>query len=971
MTPAETAYQQIERLIHKFKSLSPATRRAFNEDNTRKDFILPFFKALEWDVYNSSEVSAEEKVSRGWVDFAFRINGIPRFFLETKRIAEDLTKSAWVQQAIDYAWTKGVTWALLSDFEGLRVFNAEVKEANPASAQFIEFNVDTYLSDFERLWWLSRPAMEKGILSREAEKWGKKVKKEPVSQHLFDDLKTWRSDLYRNLKGNNPFYSPAQVDEAVLRLLNRLIFIRTAEDRQVEEIRLLPLLRDLEKRGKRVQLPVELVKLFREMDARYNSDLFAPHFLENLMLECDPMPFRDVIEGLYEKPASFIRYNFNALDADVLGTAYEQYLGHIILQSETSLREAHVEEKRQKRKSQGIYYTPTFVVKYIVQQTVGRWLDEHDYHPAHPPRILDMACGSGSFLIEAFEVLDRHVAQQRGQQELQENVLDYARRVELLTNCIYGVDKDEQAIAVAKLNLAVKALHTQDKLPMLANLRGGNSLISGAPENLQSLFGANWREQKPFDWKKEFSEVFEHGGFDVIIGNPPYVRQEVLGEAFKTYAQENFATFTGTGDLYIYFIEQAHRLLKPGGYFGMICSNKFMRSNYGKDLRRFIAENAEIQEIIDFGELPVFESAATFPVILMTRKKGEADVERPPHLQSFIYAPIKRLDFLSLPEEVKETGIILDERSLQGESWTLTGGYEQDILEKMRKMGVPLGEHVKGEIYFGVKTGYNEAFIINQSTRDRLLTEDPKSAELIKPFVVGNDVRKYRINFNHTYLIRIPKGWTNENKPAGEEGWEWFQHTYPALARHLKPYAERAQTRLDKGDYWWELRACDYYDQFEKPKIVYPDIAKESRLAFDTEGMYFANTVYFIPVNDLYLLGLLNSKLIFNYFKRIASVLGDPDKGGRLRWFRQDVMKIPIRPINLSIPTEKAIHDQVVALVTEMLALQKEHATAQQALFDSQYTLERRIEQVDREIDQFVYQLYGLNEEEISIVEGK
>ena len=201
--PPSDAYNQVESLVKRYRALSNAARRSYNEDNTRKDFILPLFRALEWNVENTTEVSAEEKVSRGSVDFAFRLDGIPRFFLETKRMSEGLTKPDWVRQAIDYAWTKGVPWALLSDFEGLRVFNAEWKEDQPVRAQFLEFSIDTYLPDIERLWWLSRSQIAAGTLGTEAEKVGKRPKKEPVTARLFDDLKTWRRELFRHLKPYN------------------------------------------------------------------------------------------------------------------------------------------------------------------------------------------------------------------------------------------------------------------------------------------------------------------------------------------------------------------------------------------------------------------------------------------------------------------------------------------------------------------------------------------------------------------------------------------------------------------------------------------------------------------------------------------------------------------------------------------------------------------------------------------------
>ncbi len=499
---------------------------------------------------------------------------------------------------------------------------------------------------------------------------------------------------------------------------------------------------------------------------------------------------------------------------------------------------------------------------------------------------------------------------------------------------------------VARLNLLLRGLHSREKLPMLENIVNSDSLNT---------------ETFPMF----FPQVIKDGGFDVIIGNPPYVRQETLGEEFKAYAKQNFETFASAADLYIYFIEQAHKLLKPGGYFGMIVSNKWIRSNYGKSLRDYLTRNSEIEQVIDFGELPVFENAATFPVIIITRKAKT-------NSQKLLYAQIKRLDFESLTNEVKNIGSILDERALQGGNWTLTNNSEQNIFDKMRKSGVLLGEYVQEKVYFGIKTGYNDAFIIDCPVRDRLVSQDPKSSELMKAFVVGDDVRKYHINTRDIFLIRIPKGFTKANMGNSKDAWKWFEAAYPAISKYLKPFEDAAKKRQDQGDYWWELRACDYYNEFDKPKIIYPDIAKESRASFDTTGLYFSNTIYFIPLDDLYLLALLNSKLIFAYFKRIAAVLGDADKGGRLRWFRQDVMKIPIHRLDFGNPAEKSAHDEIVKLVEKMLALQKERQSVRREDdLDRVRNLEREILRVDEEIDKRVYVLYGLNEEEIKIVEGK
>jgi hypothetical protein len=291
-------------------------------------------------------------------------------------------------------------------------------------------------------------------------------------------------------------------------------------------------------------------------------------------------------------------------------------------------------------------------------------------------------------------------------------------------------------------------------------------------------------------------------------------------------------------------------------------------------------------------------------------------------------------------------------------------------MEKMKKVGTPLGEYIDGKVYYGIKTGLNEAFIIDRETYYRLIAEDEKNGELIKPFAIGDYIRKYRIEGKERYVILIPRGWTNQQTGGlGNDSWDWFMLNYPAIANHLVPFAEKAKKRCDKGDYWWELRACDYYDAFDKPKIVYPDIAKESRITFDEKGTVVGNTAYFIPVNDLYLLGLLNSRLIFLYFKRNAAVLGDADKGGRLRWFTQDVVKIPIRPITASLSADVASHARMVALVQKMLDLHKQLSTthAQQEIEE----LKRDIAFTDKEIDRLVYELYDLTDDEIAIVEKK
>ncbi|MBM3239416.1 DEAD/DEAH box helicase [Candidatus Poribacteria bacterium] len=296
----------------------------------------------------------------------------------------------------------------------------------------------------------------------------------------------------------------------------------------------------------------------------------------------------------------------------------------------------------------------------------------------------------------------------------------------------------------------------------------------------------------------------ENPGFDCVVGNPPYVRQEELGKDKEFLSI--YETYSGTADLYVYFMERAHYLLRQSGWFGMICSNKFMRSNYGKPLRTYLETKAQLNQIIDFGELPVFQDAAAMPAIIITQK---GKIER----QEFLFVQVKRLDFDSLTEEVRRVSERLGQEALTGENWTLASFAETQILAKMRIVGIPLGEYCQGKIQYGIKTGLNDAFIIDRVTHDKLISEDPKSAEIIKPLIVGDNVRKYHINFQERYLI-----WTYIGVAINQ---------YPAILNYLKQHQDRMEKRWDRGNHWWELRACSYYEDFEKPKIVWGAFAIE------------------------------------------------------------------------------------------------------------------------------------------------
>ena len=965
MTPSETAYSEIEKLVQRFKNTSAAGRKAMNENATRQGFILPMFHALGWDIENINEVSPEEKVSRGWVDFSFRIGGVPRYFLETKRANEDLNDPRWVTQAIDYAWTKSVTWALLSDFEGLKVFNAEWKEANPFNARFIEFDIDNYLTDFDRLWWLSKTETASRRLDAEAEKVGKKEKRQPVSQILFDDLKRWRENLFKNYKAFNLGYSAAQVDEAVLRLMNRLIFIRTAEDREVEENRLQSLVRVLKDKKQISNLDHELTLLFREMDGVYNSELFAKHFSEELKIP--PSDLEEVIEGLYEK--NYIRYNFNALDADVLGTVYEQYLGHVVAEGKG---ETHVEEKRAKRKSQGIYYTPTFVTEYIVKQTVGKYLEENGYNPSKPPRVLDMACGSGSFLIEAFDTIDDFVAKQRGQAyappsptrhsvtpspnpkqsdlgRAGEGLFDRARQLEVLENCIFGVDKDKQAVEVARLNLLLRALHSRDKLPMLENIAYSDSLH-------KETFESN------------FSQVVKEGGFDIIIGNPPYVRIQTLDKMEVDYFNQNFESATGSYDIYVLFVEKAMQLLKPNGVMGFILPNKFMQVDYGEGLRKLLSENKYVEQIVDFKAFQVFEGATTYTCLLFLRKKQNPTFK--------LVVPVspeeKTSEIFNVPSTEVSTA------SLTSNAWSLSDSRAIGLLEKIKGANsIPLLE-VPSDMSRGSSSGADNIFILSKMTGGRYKSKDGDTVEIeakvLRVPLYATDFGRYNFRPEAKERIIFPYKVTSDGYSLFEES--EFKKNFPKafayLLKHKKELEERKDYKI-----WYAFSAPRNLHLHDIAQLVVPLLADKGLYAFlpnnQSDFCLMASGGFSISVLDksispAYILGLLNSTALFWYLRQISNVF----RGGWITCTKQYVGQLPIHRIDFDKPSEKSAHDEIVKLVEKMLALQKERqAVRPEDDLDRARSLDKQIASVDEEIDQRVYKLYGLTEEEIKIVEGR
>ncbi len=980
-----TAPPKLIELVENFDyNRAEYTATTYNEDSARNDFIDPFFECLGWDVNNIDgkneawrDVLREHSIKSGPTreapDYLFKIGKTNVFIVEAKKPAVSIDKDRKsALQARTYGWNMKLGIAVLTNFREFAAYDCRQrpkKTDKAGAARILYYTHHDYVKKWDELHRIfARQSVERGELDRFIESEKKRGTLE-VDQAFLQEIEEFRKILASNIALRNPTLSQRELNFAVQVTIDRIIFLRICEDRGIEPpARIMALLN-------RKNIYKGLFKIFEDADDRYNSGLF--HFTEEKgraskpdtvtsRINIDDEKLKKIIKALYEN-----EYDFSLIPVEILGQIYERFLGNVIYL--TPGHQAKVQEKPEVKKAGGVYYTPSYIVDYIVENTVGKLLENKTPNQVAKIKILDPACGSGSFLLGAFQkLMEWHLEYYsknpgKNQKKIFPVIggghrLFTAEKKRILLNNIYGVDIDPQAVEVTKLSLLLKILEGESEesinkqlklfqeraLPDLGdNIKCGNSLIgpdfySGKPIDMfdqEELYKIN-----AFDWKQEFNEVFKgkSPGFDAVIGNPPYVRQEGLGDN-KDYFSRKYDAYHGMADLYTYFIEQAMNLLTENGHFGYIVSNKWMRANYGKPLRKWLKQQ-DVIKIVDFGDLPVFQNATTYPCLLfMTKGKAKKEMNS---------CKVKTLDFTALAEYVDENQYTISIESLNSEGWSMARPAEHRLIEKIKAAGTPLGEYVGNKVFYGIKTGLNEAFVIGPETRERLISEDPKSAEVIKPFLTGKDIKRYKPPDPNKFLILIPRGWTLAN--CGKKNpWNFFSETYPSLAKHLKQFKQKAEKRYDKGDFWWELRACEYYGEFEKPKIILPDISTRGNFTMDMSNCYTVNTSYIIPVEDPSLLGILNSKLITFFYSNLTSSI----RGNYYRFIYQYIIKIPVAGKNKEIGKKAKqmldLHDR----------LSKSNTPHEQDL------IKRQIDATDKEIDSLVYELYGLTEEEIRIVE--
>jgi len=452
-------------------------------------------------------------------------------------------------------------------------------------------------------------------------------------------------------------------------------------------------------------------------------------------------------------------------------------------------------------------------------------------------------------------------------------------------------------------------------------------------ENEIEEIKANKIFENAFEWRFEFPEVLNDDGdfvgFDVVIGNPPYIRQEELGE-FKYHLQTNYKVFTSGGDIFSYFYELSHSIMKDKGYFSFI-NNTFDKTTAGKTLREFVENNFKFERYIDFTDVVVFEEATTYPIILIAQKAN--------HKSNFKFFKYTKANFYD-KELLNNVSIYTEvaQDKLNTSAWNFINSFEQNVLSKIQKHKSIV--ELFGKCYYGVKTALNEAFVTENNLG---------SYKVLKDVYDGKDLKKWATPQPFKKMIVFESKSTSKNfgKLSEDVAFEKMKDAYPEIISHLEPLKEKAKKRFDKGEFWWELRNCAYYDLFDKPKIIFPNLQNTNKFAFDNTGVYLNAPAVFLPSNDKALLAALNSKVVWHFLKSVCVIRS----GGYIEVKPQYFEQIPIPNIDAQTQTK----------LTEL---------AEKAIQEKNNNQQADISEIENQIDQLVYQLYELTAEEIKIVEG-
>ena len=914
----------------------------------------------------------------------------------------------------------GCVYVITSNFEKLRFYIDN-------AVDFEEFNLFQLSRERFDLLWL---CLSSEYLLKNTPKQIKDeslTQEENVTKQLYKDYSLFRNEIFDSIQKNNPEHDKLTLFKKTQKLLDRFLFIFFAEDRLLlppnsirEIINQWTTLRD--ELDAYVPLYSRFKKYFSYMNTgykgkkhdifAYNGGLFAPDEI------LDSIKIDDAL--LFKHTQNLSNYDFESeVSVNILGHIFEHSLNEIE-EIQAELEGIETDKSKSKRKKDGVFYTPKYITKYIVDNTVGKLceekkteleIDEAEYEKDRKGRkkttlkallkkledyrkwlldltICDPACGSGAFLNQALEFL---ISEHQYIDELNAKLLGEAmilRDIEnaILENNLFGVDINEESVEIAKLSLWLRTAQKGRKLTLLNNnIKCGNSLIDD-----REIAG-----DKAFNWQNEFPKVFEKGGFDVVIGNPPYVRQELLSD-IKPYLEEHYESYAGTADLFTYFYEKGIAIFNKKGLMSFI-TNDFNKTTSSTALRKFLQEQTNFISYDDLSEVEVFKGTTTYPVILTISKITN---------DKFYYCKYSQKDTASLDLAFEVGKVEISQSQLDETNWIFKSDAESNLFNKISD-----NETIKsivGKSYRGIVTGFNEAFIINQEIKDKIITANSNDALIVKPFLEGRDIQKWESPLIDKFIIFTRRGIEIEN--------------YPAIKEWLLQYKERLTPRNSPeqkigrkaGKYkWFEIQdSVDYYELFDNPKITWTNLQNKNKFSFDNKDRYINAPAVILPTNDKALLAILNSKIVWYFLTQICVVRS----GGYIEVKPQYFEQIPVpdysnqKDILIShadnqidnTSKKQNIESKFIRLLLRKFSIEKlskklqnwnkitfeefvkelkkkkiKLGLAEEAEWEEYFeaekekvqTLQAAIDKTDKEIDQIIYELYGLTKEEINIVE--
>ncbi|HEU0220057.1 MAG TPA: TaqI-like C-terminal specificity domain-containing protein, partial [Gallionella sp.] len=895
------APQAVLTLVENFERNLDAYRSGkYNETQVRRDFIDPLFKALGWDMDNSAgyaeayrDVIHEDAIKIGSStkapDYSFRIGGQRKFFLEAKKpsvnVKDDVEPAFQLRR---YAWSAKLPLSIVTDFEEFAVYDCRAKPDKGDKASKARLFYCTF-RDYAAKWdeiaaIFSKEAVLKGSFDKYASTSKGKRGTTEVDSAFLEEIEGWRDLLARNIALRNANLSQRELNFAVQQTIDRIIFLRICEDRGIEPYGKLMALQN------GVNVYGRLREMFRDADDRYNSGLFhfkrekgraeAPDEL-TLNLEIDDKPLKEIFKNLYYPDCP---YEFSVLGADILGSVYEQFLGKVIRL--TAGNRAVVEDKPEVKKAGGVFYTPAYIVQYIVAHTVGKLLEGKTPKQAAGIAILDPACGSGSFLIGAYQhLLDWYLARyvEEGAEKHSKGKdarihpaahgawrLTTAEKKRILLEHIYGVDIDTQAVEVTKLSLLLKmlegesneSLNSQMKLfhervlPDLEhNIQCGNSLIGPDFYDGQlDLDDEATQRINVFDWQAAFPQIFKVGGFDAVIGNPPYVLgRETFDNNAKEYLSSHFDAFGGKYDLYIFFTERAIALLGNKGMLGYIIPNTILANENAMGIRNVILNQTMIERIRTF-KTRVFQNAQVETVILILEKSlGSKENHN---------VVIESDDSVNIPQSL----------FAKNDSYKFniySDAPTEKLIARIQSVSAPLGNI--SDICIGIQLGGQSG-----DTKESFLS-NKKEDESYKKVLDGKNINRYQKKWAGVYVR----------------------------------YDDSLHRKRDER-------------YFLNPKLILRQIGKVPTASYDEDEFYTLNTIYNLIGTDSYslkyLLGIINSKLGgWFWLKKNCDF-----KTLFPKIKKSQIESIPIRIIKFENAQDHSSHDRIVSLVDKMLALHQQ-----------------------------------------------